>query len=138
MAEIETIPPSATEVDRQRFETWAASQCTAQERCRFFTRSRGGEYVLTGLRMAWASWQARGYVDGEVTRFGVDDAKIEAGARALARHDGYDPDEDPNYVSAILRTDMAFPPEARLWWRYKARARACLEAAGLIAAAKEG
>lgn len=53
---------------------------------------------------------------------------VEAMCRALAIEDRLDPDEDPNYVSDHIRTDMAHRPGARLWNRYERKARACIRA----------
>ena len=53
---------------------------------------------------------------------------VERVARALAIEDRLDPDEDPNYVNGKIKTEVAYPPEARLWWRYRRKARAAIEA----------
>lgn len=53
---------------------------------------------------------------------------VERVARALAKADRLEPDEDPNYVSQYMMTDMAYPPEARLWWRYIPKAKAAIAA----------
>ena len=53
---------------------------------------------------------------------------IEKVARALCKLDRLNPDEDPNYVSERVMTHVAYPPEARLWWRYRMQARAAIEA----------
>lgn len=54
--------------------------------------------------------------------------EVERVARALAIADGLDPDEDPNYVDGELWTCVAFPPDARLWWRYRAKAITAIKA----------
>jgi len=53
---------------------------------------------------------------------------LEKVARALAIEDRLDPDEDPNYVNGIIETEVAYPPEARLWWRYQRKAKVAIEA----------
>lgn len=52
----------------------------------------------------------------------MNEALVEAVARAFAIAEGLNPDADPNYVSERVSSDFAFPPEARLWWRYRKHA----------------
>lgn len=53
---------------------------------------------------------------------------VERVARTLAKIDGFDPDEDPNYVDGKIYTQVAHPPGTRLWNRYERKARAAIAA----------
>lgn len=53
---------------------------------------------------------------------------IEHVVRVLCKLDRLDPDEDPNYIDGKVYTSMAHLPEARLWWRYREKAKTAIEA----------
>ncbi|MEI9995114.1 MAG: hypothetical protein WDM91_11000 [Rhizomicrobium sp.] len=59
---------SDTEAQRRRFEAWAGGLCTPIERESYFIRSKRGDYVRSGMRMAWLAWQARALVDATERR----------------------------------------------------------------------
>lgn len=56
------------------------------------------------------------------------DEVIEAVARAICVAERFDPDQDPNWAGENVRTDMAWPPEARFWWTRKRVAEAAIHA----------
>lgn len=100
MAEVVELkqPISATEAERQRFESWAGSQSRLDEASSLLARSKGGDYVNRVARGAWAAWQARGLNIIATGKKGLAHPRervlaIEAATRAICEQTGGDPAE---------------------------------------------
>lgn len=65
---VNEIPPSETEIERQRFEEWIGRaskdfQSGHREPSQLLTRSKGGGYFFPETRLAWLAWIMRGALE---------------------------------------------------------------------------